>query len=518
MVSALGPRSGGVLLHPSSLPGPYGIGDIGPAAHAFIDWLAEAGCGLWQVLPLGPTGFGNSPYQCHSVFAGNPYLISPDFLLRDGWLRPEDLRIPLYLSSNREESQTRVDYRRVITWKLSLLKTAYYRFRTTASKSSRAESEKFQTENAAWLDDFALYMALKARNQGNSWSQWAMPLRVRESGALSRARRQLHEAVSFWAFGQFMFFRQWVQLRDHARMRGVRLIGDVPIFAAEDSSDVWAHPDLFSLDEAGRPTGIAGVPPDYFAPTGQLWGNPLYHWPKHLESGFSWWIERLHAQLDLVDMVRLDHFRGLAAYWEIPAGSITAEGGRWVPGPGAIFLGELKRALGGDHAGGGLPLIAEDLGVLTPDVEKLLREFQLPGMRVLQFGLAGLQPEFLPHNYVENCVVYTGTHDNDTSRAWFERASAQEREFAKMYLGTRDEQVVPAMVRAIWKSVAVFAIVPMQDLLELGASARMNFPGQPEGNWEWRLQEGALSSSLAAELRRLNTECRRLSVAAVKNS
>ncbi len=493
-------RSGGILLHPTSLPGPLGVGDLGPKAHEFIDWLASAGCRLWQVLPLGPTGYGNSPYQCFSAFAGNPYIINPDLLVIDGLLDESDVtaaRVGLVPSA-------RVDYARVIPQKMGLLRRAFQNYRESNAPDLREAFAVFQAENAGWLDDYSLFMALKEAHGGGSWIHWPAPIRKREETVLHSARESLGEASLEHAFIQMLFFRQWNALHEHARRRGITIIGDMPIYAAEDSADTWAHPDLFQLDDERRPTVVGGVPPDYFSPTGQLWGNPLYDWHRHKETGYAWWLERLRAALKAVDVVRLDHFRGFAAYWEVPAGNPTAEIGRWVDGPGADLFDTVLRILeGAGVAGTELPLIAEDLGVITADVIALRERYHLPGMKILQFGFSGADNPFLPHNYPVHCVAYTGTHDNDTARGWFAMAPKDELRFARGYLASNARRFARDLVRAIWSSVAVLAIAPMQDVLELGTEARMNYPGRPEGNWEWRMREADLSDGLARRLRRL---------------
>jgi len=497
-------RASGVLLHPTSLPGRYGIGDLGPSAYRFIDWLAEAGCKLWQVLPLGPTGYGDSPYQCFSAFAGNPYLISPDFLLRDDLLHPDDLaEIPDF-------PEDEVDFGRVIPWKLNLLERAFIRFKSTPkpvrqdpSTSLKASYDHFCAENVSWLSDYAMFMALKEANGGGAWSGWPEPLRKRDNDALAEASQRHADAVERYSFYQFIFFRQWMSVRDHAHSRGIQLIGDAPIFVAYDSADVWAHPELFFLDDEGQPTVVAGVPPDYFSRTGQLWGNPLYRWPAHKQTDYDWWIARFRATFKQTDIVRLDHFRGFAGYWEIPADSPTAESGRWVPGPGEDFLAAVKSALGE------LPIIAEDLGEITPDVIELRDQFNLPGMKILQFGFSGPNNEFLPHNYPQHCVTYTGTHDNDTSHGWYESALEHESDFARRYLNIDGSNFAWNLVRAAWASVAVYAIAPMQDLLGLGTDARMNFPSTLGGNWRWRFTEDVLSDDLRGRLAELNYLYRR---------
>ncbi|GAB4503854.1 MAG: 4-alpha-glucanotransferase [Anaerolineales bacterium] len=493
-------RASGILLHPTSLPGPYGIGDLGPAAHAFVDWLADSGCTLWQVLPLGPTGYGDSPYQSFSVFAGNPYLISPDFLLRDGLLHPDDI------TEKVDFLYARVDYGRIIPWKLNLLERAFLRFSSDPGPARR-DYERFCAENVAWLPDYALFMALKEAHGGGAWSGWPEELRKRDPAVLTEAGRSLADAVARFTFYQFVFFRQWYELREHAHQRGVRIIGDLPIFAAYDSADVWVNPELFHLGVDDRPTVVAGVPPDYFSPTGQLWGNPLYRWEMHRQTGYAWWLARFEAALQMVDIVRLDHFRGFAGYWEVPAGSPTAEHGRWVPGPGADFFQALEQKSGAGQAPAtatGLPIIAEDLGEITPDVIALREQFGLPGMKILQFGFSGPENLFLPHHYPLNCVVYTGTHDNDTARGWYLTAPASERAFAERYLQTDEAHFPEALVRAAWSSVAVFALAPMQDLLGLGTEARMNYPSRLGGNWAWRMDVHALSEQLQERLKELN--------------
>jgi 4-alpha-glucanotransferase len=486
-------RSAGILLHPSSLPGPYGIGDIGPQAWRWVDFLAETGCGLWQVLPLGPTGYGDSPYQCFSAFAGNPYLVSPEALLTDRLLFAVDL------SDRPRFPSEAVDFGALIPWKLALLDRAYQRFQESASQELRKELAEFRAAQSAWLEDFALFMAIKEAHGGGPWVEWPAALRQRQPAALAEASRQFAGSVERQIFRQFLFFRQWSALRDYAAQKQVRLIGDIPIFVAHDSAEVWAHPELFYLDGAGKPTVVAGVPPDYFSATGQLWGNPLYRWQVHAASGYAWWLERLRAVLGLVDYVRLDHFRGFAGYWEIPAGETTAIKGRWMPGPGKDFLEKVNAVLGE------LPIIAEDLGVITPDVVALRDGFGLPGMIVLQFAFYGDPDDlFLPHNHLPNRVVYTGTHDNDTTRGWYERIEQVERDFYHRYLGRDGSDVSWEMIRAAWSSVAVFALAPLQDFLSLGNAARMNYPGNPSGNWTWRMPENALSASLRARIKEFN--------------
>ncbi len=493
-------RSSGILLHPTSLPGPYGIGDLGPQAYKFLDFLAGAGCKLWQVLPLGPTGYGDSPYQCFSAFAGNPYLVSPERLLEEGLLHPNDLIEAVDSPASRVDPSAalRVNFGRIIPWKLNLLERAFIRFQNQASPVLRQAFDAFRAEQAGWLEDFALFMAIKEANGGGGWDGWPEPLRKRDPQALAEARSSLADAVLRFTFYQFIFFRQWGAVKAYAAGRGIKVIGDIPIFVAYDSADVWANPGLFYLDEDSLPGVVAGVPPDYFSPTGQLWGNPLYNWEAHKRTGYGWWLERFRAILSTVDIVRLDHFRGFAGYWEIPAGETTAVKGRWVPGPGTDFLQAVRNGLGV------LPIIAEDLGEITPDVIELRDRFDLPGMKILQFGFSGPDNVFLPHLYPENCVTYTGTHDNDTARGWYVSAPEAEADFARRYLRTDGHDFAWDLVRACWSSTAVFALAPMQDLLNLGTDARMNFPSKLGGNWEWRMKEEDLSPELRDRLKELN--------------
>jgi len=484
-------RASGILLHPTSLPGPYGIGDLGTAAFRWVDFLASAGVTLWEVLPLGPTGYGDSPYQCFSAFAGNPYLISPEYLLRDGWLHSNDI------GRRTKFPAEQVDFGRLIPWKLNLLERAFERFSAEAGVA-HPEFEQFCSTQAGWLADYALFMAIKEAQGGGSWEQWPLELCRREPEAMEAARQKYAVGVRRHQFYQFVFSRQWQALREYAHQKNIQVIGDIPIFVAYDSADVWAHPELFFLDGAGKPTVVAGVPPDYFSPTGQLWGNPLYRWAVHRDSGYRWWLDRIQASLKLVDILRIDHFRGFAGYWEIPAENPTAEIGRWVPGPGADFFTALQTALGE------LPIIAEDLGVITADVVVLREQFGLPGMKILQFAFSGPDNPFLPHLYQPNCVVFTGTHDNDTARGWYASAPEAEKQFACRYLQVDGSDFAWDLIRACWASVAVFALAPLQDLLDLGTEARMNYPSRLGGNWAWRFPEAATSEELAARIRELN--------------
>jgi 4-alpha-glucanotransferase len=477
-------RSAGILLHPTSLPGPYGIGDLGPAAYQWVDVLVQARQKWWQILPLGPTGYGDSPYQCFSAFAGNPYLVSPERLMRDGLIRHEDV-------AGAQFPADVVDFGPVIQFKLGVLNRAWQSFHGGAAPGLRSDFERFDAEELHWLNDYALFMALKDANGGRSWTEWPRELIQRETTALEHARRELADRIASHKFRQFLFFRQWRDVKRYANERGIKLIGDVPIFVSGDSSDVWSNPDLFVLDRERRPRFVAGVPPDYFSQTGQLWGNPLYDWDRHRHQDYTWWVARLRATLGQVDMIRLDHFRGFEAYWEIPAEMPTAQVGRWVPGPGVHLFEAVRKALG--H----LPLIAEDLGLITDEVEELRVELDLPGMYVLHFAFGESDSKYQPHNYNPNGVAYTGTHDNDTTRGWYATLSGPERHLLRRYLARDANDVSWDLIRLAWESVADYAIAPFQDVLDLGGEARMNQPGRPAGNWGWRFRremvtEGAL--------------------------
>ena len=489
-----GYRASGVLLHVTSLPSPYGIGDVGPAAVAWVDRLHEAGQRWWQALPLGPTGYGDSPYQSLSSFAGNPLLISPDWLVEDELVRPADDAAAAF-------SSTTVDFDTVTRFKYALLETAWKNFQAGARPDLRADFERFIGEHAHWLDDYALFRALKARHDGASYLEWPDDLVRRLPAALEAARRDLDGEVDRVRFVQFVLFRQGARLKAHARARGVGLIGDLPFFVSPDSSDVWANPELFLLDASHRPRVVAGVPPDYFSAQGQRWGNPIYDWDVLAARGYRWCIDRMRALLVYVDGIRLDHFRGFAAAWHIPAGAPTAQSGRWMPGPGADFFGAVDRALSG------LPFVAEDLGLITPDVGALRDAFRIPGTRVLQFAFDGhADNPYLPDNYVPNTVVYTGTHDNPTTRGWYEELPDAERGTLWRYLkrtpGTGAD-AAPALLHLAWSSVAALAIAPLQDVLNLGQEARMNRPGSTRGNWRWRVTEEMLSGSALDSLRDL---------------
>ncbi|MGO8794848.1 MAG: 4-alpha-glucanotransferase [Candidatus Sulfotelmatobacter sp.] len=498
------PRCSGVLLHITSLPARFGIGDLGASAFEFADFLASAEQKLWQVLPLNPTGYGDSPYQCFSAFAGNPMLLSLERLRDRGLLDASDLARP---PAFPEDS---VDYGRVIEFKLEALRRAAQAFLSDGSHADRAAFESFCERERAWLDDYALFMALKDQHRGAIWTTWDTAFRRRDSQVLEVRSGKLAPQINAFKFWQFEFFRQWAKLKEYCEQRGIHFMGDVPIYIAHDSADVWAHPELFQLDQSGNPAVVSGVPPDYFSATGQLWGNPIYRWEVSAASGHEWWIERFRAALTLFDIVRLDHFRGFESYWEIPAGETTAIHGRWVKGPGEEFLAALQNALGA------LPIVAENLGVITPPVEKLRTQFGLPGMSLLQFafGTDPQGPSFRPHNYSRDLVAYTGGHDNDTTVGWWTGGTGdstrtpedvrQEHEFARAYLNFHDDAEIPwVMIRAVLASVADVAIVPLQDVLGLGAEARMNLPGRVSGNWKWRYRPGDLTNDLSARLKAL---------------
>jgi 4-alpha-glucanotransferase len=471
-------RAAGVLLHVTSLPGPYGIGDLGPNAFRWVDALSRAGQTWWQILPLGPPGCGNSPYQCFSAFAGNPCLISPQALARDGLLTRAELR------DARNGQPGAVEYEHVSPIKGRLIARAWERFNGGAARPLHSPFEEFCAAQSGWLDDYAAFMTIREMN--GAMPDWPRDLHFYKPQTVEAVRHEWPDAVGRHRFAQFIFFRQLDALRDHAHGRGVKLVGDLPIYVSCDSADVWANPHLFKLDRRRRPTAISGVPPDLFARTGQCWGNPVYDWRAAERENYAWWVTRLKATFAQVDLVRIDHFRGFAAYWEIPAGQRTAVRGRWVRGPGPKLFDVLREKLGG------LPVIAEDLGLITPDVVALRDQFNLPGMRVLQFAFGDRDNPHLPHNYLPNCIAYTGTHDNDTSAGWFASLTPKQRDKVRSYLCDADEHPARAMIRAAWGSVANLAIAPLQDVMGLGSEARMNYPGTAVGNWRWRMGDGDL--------------------------
>jgi 4-alpha-glucanotransferase len=489
-----GYRGSGILMHVTSLPSPHGIGDVGPVAVAWVDRLHKAHQSWWQVLPLNPTGYGDSPYYCLSSFAGNELLVSPDWLLEEGLLSLGDCQHPPF-------PDTSVDYVAVTAYKHRLLDRAWTNFTAGSPPELRLAYEQFCHRHAPWLEDYALFRALRTRYGGAHLVDWPGELVRREATALAQVRGELARPIDRFRFAQFLLFRQCERLREYAHARGVYLIGDLPFFVSPDSSDVWTHPELFLLDNECRPRFVAGVPPDYFSSHGQLWGNPVYDWDELRRTGYRWCIDRFRALLAQVDLIRLDHFRGFAAAWHVPAGAATAENGEWVPGPGAEFFKAVYRELGV------LPFIAEDLGVITPDVCELLDQFQLPGTRVLQFAFDSESDNpHLPHNYTPNTVVYTGTHDNTTTRAWFRALPRNQRLKVREYLkghGSKSIDVVRESIRSLWSSAAALAVVPLQDVLNLGSEARMNLPGTAEGNWRWRSTEEMLSLQPFRWFRRL---------------
>ena len=511
----LATRASGLLLHPTSLPGPAGVGDLGPAAHAFLGFLAEAGQSWWQMLPIGPAGRANSPYQSESTFAGNPLLVSLEGLAAAGLLAPADLVPAAPLAGGRAH------YAAAERFKEIRFAKAFAAFAAGAGRAERDALERFRAEAAGWLPDFALYRALKDAHAGAAWADWPAPLRDRDPAALREARERLAGDLRYHEFLQFAFAAQWAALRAACAARGIGCIGDLPIFVSHDSAEVWAHRELFELDAEGRSTVVAGVPPDYFSADGQLWGNPLYRWERMAEDGYAWWIERFRGVLGRFDAVRVDHFIGFVRYWEIPAGSRTAKRGRYREAPGEAFLSRLQAALGE------FPIIAEDLGLLTPEVAELRDRFGLPGMRVLQFAFGDDGEEsryMLPENYPEGCVAYTGTHDNDTAVGWFRgapadgtrsaEALADERERVARALGGDWPDLHWRMIRSVLASRAATAVFPVQDVLGLGSQARMNRPGTVHGNWEWRLRDGELTAEHAARLRELTAAAGRLPGAA----
>lgn len=491
-------RSSGVILHPTSLPGKYGIGELGKEAFDFVDFLVLSGQKLWQTLPLGPTGFGDSPYQCFSAFAGTPLIVSLDRLVEDELLSKSDLEdIPDF-------NEKCVDYGNVINFKIPLLRQAFKNFENSSNDILKRKYYNFCEMRSSWLNDYALFMALKDYHNGAVWSTWEKDIATRQPAAMEYWKNELSREIQFYQFVQFIFFDQWLELKSYANRNGLKIIGDIPIFVAYDSADVWSNPELFHLDESGYPTVVAGVPPDFFSATGQLWGNPLYNWHAMKKDNYSWWIERFKGMLDLADIIRIDHFRGFAAYWEIPYGEPTAVNGRWVPGPGSDLFYAIEKALGK------LPILAEDLGLITPDVIALRDEFNFPGMNILQFAFddTDVTNKFLPHNYLKNSVVYTGTHDNDTTLSCYQGYPDHVKHWAKkyMHINTSNDsdyengEICWDFIRTSFASIADIAIIPLQDLLCLGGEARMNFPGKASGNWGWRYTSDQLTKEIAIRL------------------
>ena len=491
-------RSSGILLHPTSFPGKYGIGTLGKEAFSFIDFLKKSHQKLWQIFPLGPTGYGDSPYQSFSSFAGNPYLIDFDLLIKDGLLTEDDLK-----NVNFGDNEEYIDYGAIYNEKFPLLKKAYGNFKNADHDLEREYTEelfdKFKQENISWLDDYTLFISLKNHFNGLPWNEWPEDIRSRDEAAISKYTIALKDEIDYQKFIQYLFFTQWLNVKRYANENGIKVIGDIPIFVAADSADTWANLDIFLFDKDLKPVKVAGVPPDYFSATGQLWGNPLYDWDKLKETGYKWWIERVRANLSLCDIIRIDHFRGFESYWAVPFGDKTAENGKWVEGPKMDLFNAIKDELGE------LPIIAEDLGNLTQGVIDLREATGFPGMKILGFAFdSGEENDYLPHTYTRNCVVYTGTHDNDTLKGWFDKAKPEDREFAMNYLNSRNESEIHwDAIRGAWSSVADIALVPIQDFLGLGSEARINTPGVASGNWQWRLKPQVLTDELAEKIAKL---------------
>lgn len=487
-------RSAGILLHPTSLPGKYSIGDLGIDAFYFIDFLANSGQTLWQIFPLGPTGYGDSPYQCFSAFAGNPLLISPEFLIKDGLLSEDDV------SSLTTFNKHKVNFGEVIEQKNIVLRKAFTKFYPKSHQNKKFK--KFCNDNADWLNDYSLFMASKNFHKGVIWTDWSEDIAFRKDGAVEKWTIKLKDEIEYQKFLQFKFNEQWQNIKNYAHEKGIKIIGDLPIFIAYDSADTWANKNLFTVNEKGKLETVAGVPPDYFSPTGQLWGNPLYRWNEMEKDDFNWWRKRFSKLLELVDIIRIDHFRGFEAYWEIPGDAPTAETGRWVKAPGHKLFKSIRKHIGN------VPIIAEDLGVITREVEELRDSFNFPGIKILQFAFGDSgEKKFLPHNFIPNCVVHTGSHDNDTTRGFFEKEKALKSgifEAAQEYLGYYGDDICQELIRMAYASVANIVVIPMQDILNLDSSARMNFPGKlGDGNWTWRFSWDQIPPKLAGHLKRM---------------
>ena len=487
-------RSSGILLHPTSLPGKYGIGSLGKEAYKFVDFLKKANQKLWQIFPLGPTGYGDSPYQCFSTFAGNPYLIDFDLLIEQNLLTEEDLR-DVDFGGNEEY----IDYGAIYNQKYPLLRKAYDNFKANGNDYLKGKLDAFKAENNDWLNDYSLFISLKNHFNGLPWTEWPHDIKVREDAAVSKYREELADDIEYNNFIQCLFFTQWDNLKKYANDNGIKIIGDIPIFVAVDSSDAWANPEIFLFDPELKPVKVAGVPPDYFSATGQLWGNPLYDWDKLKELNYKWWVDRVKANLSTCDIIRIDHFRGFDEYWAVPYGDKTAENGTWCPGPRTDLFNAIKNELGE------LPIIAEDLGTMTQGVIDLREATGFPGMKILGFAFdSNEENDYLPHTYTKNCVVYTGTHDNDTLIGWFTKANEDDKQFARNYLNSRsDNEIHWDAIRGAWSSVANMAIAPIQDFLGLGSEARINTPGLASGNWQWRLKDGVLTDELAERIAKL---------------
>ena len=476
-------------MHITSLPGKYGIGTMGREAYGFVDFLIESGQKLWQILPLGHTGYGDSPYQCFSAFAGNPLLIDLDRLAEQQLLREADL------PTQKHFNEDKVEYGEVFQYKYPLLKKAFDNFRKSNNKVRLMQFETFCLKNISWLEDYAFFMALKDHFGGKPWTQWDEAIKLRQPDAMQRYQAYLKDDTDFYRFLQFLFYRQWQELKAYANINDIKVIGDIPLYVAFDSADAWANPEKFDFDERRNPRTVAGVPPDYFSATGQLWGNPIYKWDYLQETGFSWWIERIQANFQLYDILRIDHFRGLAAYWAVPFGETTAIKGKWIPAPGQAVLQAVFDALGDK------PIIAEDLGLITPDVVELRKKFDLPGMKILQFAFdSGEENDFMPHTFDKNCVVYTGTHDNDTTLGQYLAASEQDKQLMHQYFHVDAADPAWSFIKLAWSTVANVAIAPMQDILRLDSQARMNFPGKASGYWSWRYRKDMLTGKHAEGL------------------
>jgi len=486
-------RCSGILMHISSLPGKYGIGTFGKEAYDFVDFLYESGQKIWQILPLGHTGFGDSPYQCYSAFAGNPLFIDTDKLIECNLLNKED--IPKLISFK----DTEFDTQKTSSFVIPLLKKASVNFQNNADNKEKEKYNDFCKKNEFWLDDYALFISLKDYFEQKAWYEWDILLKMRNNKELKTYIKNLSDSILFHKTVQYFFFDQWMALKQYANKRGIRILGDIPLYVAYDSSDAWSSPEIFHFDKNKTPIAVAGVPPDYFSGTGQLWGNPLYNWEYLKKSGFSWWIERIKANFVLFDILRIDHFRGLAGFWAVPYGEKTAERGQWIDAPGIDLFDSILRVLGD------IPIIAEDLGVITDDVEFLRNKYNFPGMKILQFAFDSQEEsEFLPHTFTQNCVVYTGTHDNDTTVGWYESASEKDKAYMHEYFYFKPEDVHWGLIRLAWQSVAYMSIAPMQDLLGLGAEHRMNLPGKPTGYWKWRVKKEAFNKEIIEKLRHLN--------------
>ena len=484
-------RRSGILMPVSSIPSAYGIGAFSKEAYEFVDFLEKAGQSLWQILPLGPTGYGDSPYQSFSTFAGNPYFIDLDQLIEKGWLSGSDCD-----ACDFGDNAEYVDYEKIYLSRFDVLRKAYEKSGIEQDK----EFGDFCEKNAYWLDDYALYMAVKNSFDGISWLAWDEDIKLRREAAMARYTAQYRDEIGFYKFQQYLFYSQWSALKAYANQKGIRIVGDIPIYVALDSADTWSNPKLFQLEEDGTPKAVAGCPPDSFSATGQLWGNPLYDWEYHQQTDFAWWMKRIGYCYELYDIVRIDHFRGFDEYYSIPYGEPTAEFGHWEKGPGIAIFETMKKVLGKKE------VIAEDLGFLTPSVIKLVKKTGFPGMKILQFAFDSREEsDYLPHNYPNNCVVYTGTHDNDTTMGWYDTLNRRDKAFAKRYLDIRSgKDVHLTFIRACLASVADTAVIPVQDYLALGSEARINVPSTLGTNWKWRLKKGMLTDGLAEQIKNLS--------------